>query len=59
MEYAIVRNNVYKLGVQQIGSIGGDIPGDESLVINFSVKDWTLLNTEDVILNDNTQGGGE
>lgn len=58
MEYAIVRNNVYKLGVKQIGSIGGDIPGDESLVINFSVKDWTLLNTEDVIL-DNTQGGGE
>lgn len=57
MEYAIVRNNVYKLGVQQIGSIGGDIPGDESLVINFSVRDWTLLNTEDVILNDNTQGG--
>ena len=57
MEYAIVRNNVYKLGVKQIGSIGGDIPGDESLVINFSVKDWTLLNTEDVILNDNTQGG--
>lgn len=63
MEYAIVRNNVYKLGVKQIGSIGGDIPGDESLVINFSVRDWTLLNTEDVILdvilNDNTQGGGE
>ena len=58
MEYAIVRNNVYKLGVKQIGSIGGDIPGDESLVINFSVRDWTLLNTEDVIL-DNTQGGGE
>lgn len=59
MEYAIVRNNVYKLGVKQIGSIGGDIPGDESLVINFSVRDWTLLNTEDVKLNDNTQGGGE
>ena len=50
MEYAIVRNNVYKLGVKQIGSIGGDIPGDESLVINFSVRDWTLLNTEDVII---------
>lgn len=57
MEYAIVRNNVYKLGVKQIGSIGGDIPGDESLVINFSVRDWTLLTAEDVILNDNTQGG--
>lgn len=57
MEYAIVRNNVYKLGVKQIGSIGGDIPGDESLVINFSVRDWTLLTAEDVKLNDNTQGG--
>lgn len=50
MEYAIVRNNVYKLGVKQIGSIGGDIPGDESLVINFSVKDWTLLTTEGIDL---------
>lgn len=50
MEYAIVRNNVYKLGVKQIGSIGGDIPGDESLVINFSVKDWTLLTTEGIEL---------
>ena len=62
MEYAIVRNNVYKLGVKQIGSIGGDIPGDESLVINFSVKDWTLLTAEEIELDDkqdNTQGGGE
>lgn len=61
MEYAIVRNNVYKLGVQQIGSIGGDIPGDESLVINFSVRDWTLIPAEEIELGgdkqDNTQGG--
>ena len=63
MEYAIVRNNVYKLGVKQIGSIGGDIPGDESLVINFSVRDWTLIPAEEIELEDdkqdNTQGGGE
>lgn len=62
MEYAIVRNNVYKLGVQQIGSIGGDIPGDESLVINFSVRDWTLLAAEEIELGDDTQDnsqGGE
>ena len=63
MEYAIVRNNVYKLGVKQIGSIGGDIPGDESLVINFSVRDWTLIPAVEIELEDdkqdNTQGGGE
>lgn len=58
MEYAIVRNNVYKLSVKGMGSIGGDIPGDESLMINFSVKDWTLLEAEDIELTDNTQEGG-
>ena len=58
MEYAIVRNNVYKLSVKGMGSIGGDIPGDESLMINFSVKDWTLLEEEKIELTDNTQEGG-
>ena len=46
MEYAIVRNNVYKLDVQSVYSIGGDIPGDESLVVNVYVNDWLLLEPE-------------
>ena len=46
MEYGIVRNNVYKLDVNSVYSIGGDIPGDESLVVNVYVNDWLLLPTE-------------
>lgn len=46
MEYAIVRNNVYKLDVKSVYSIGGDIPGDESLVVNVYVNDWLLLEPE-------------
>lgn len=46
MEYAIVRNNVYKLDVESVYSIGGDIPGDESLIVNVYVNDWWLLPTE-------------
>lgn len=46
MEYAIVRNNVYKLNVESVYSIGGDIPGDESLVVNVYVNDWLLLDKE-------------
>lgn len=48
MEYAIVRNNVYKLNVESVYSIGGDIPGDESLVVNVYVNDWLLLPTEEL-----------
>lgn len=48
MEYGIVRNNVYKLDVRSVYSIGGDIPGDESLVVNVYVNDWLLLPTEEL-----------
>lgn len=46
MEYGIVRNNVYKLNVESVYSIGGDIPGEEGLNVEVYVKDWTLLETE-------------
>lgn len=48
MEYAIVRNNIYKLKVNSIYSLGGDIPTDEdnNLVIEVYVKDWQLLPVE-------------
>jgi len=48
MEYAIVRNNIYKLTVKSIYSLGGDIPTDkdDELVIEVRVNDWTLLDRE-------------
>lgn len=48
MEYAIVRNNIYKLTVKSIYSLGGDIPTDkdDELVIEVRVNDWTLLDHE-------------
>lgn len=50
MEYAIVRNNIYKLKVNSIYSLGGDIPTDEdnNLVIEVYVKDWQLLPEEEL-----------
>lgn len=48
MEYAIVRNNIYKLKVNRIYSLGSDIPTDEDhgLVIEVYVNDWQLLDPE-------------
>lgn len=48
MEYAIVRNNIYKLKVNGIYSLGSDIPTDEDhgLVIEVYVNDWQLLDSE-------------
>ena len=50
MEYAIVRNNIYKLTVQSVYSLGGDVPGDESLSILVYVNDWLLLPQEEIPL---------
>lgn len=49
MEYAIVRNNIYKLTVNSIYSLGGEIPGDdenEGIILDVYVNDWLLLPTE-------------
>lgn len=50
MEYAIVRNNIYKLKVNSIYSLGSDIPtdNDHDLVIDVYVNDWQLLPTEEL-----------
>ncbi len=48
MEFAIVRNNIYKLNVKSVYSIGGYIPGDENIVVDVYVKDWTLLDKEEL-----------
>lgn len=51
MEYAIVRNNVYKLNVTSISGPGGDIPGDRNVNVNVLVEDWIMLPEEDINLN--------
>lgn len=55
MEYAIVRNNIYKLKVESVAGLGGDVPGGtpesgDDIVIHVKVKDWTLLNGEEIIM---------
>ncbi len=47
MEYAIVRNNIYKLTVNSIYSLGGEVPGeDENIILDVYVNDWLLLDSE-------------
>lgn len=46
MEYAIVRNNIYKLMVNSVYSLGGEVPDDESLIVDVYVNDWLLLDNE-------------
>lgn len=48
MEYAIVRNNIYKVSVTGVYGLGGDIPeiADNGLRITIRVKNWTMLDEE-------------
>lgn len=47
MEYAIVRNNIYKLTVKSVYSLGGEVPGeDENIILDVYVNDWLLLDPE-------------
>lgn len=46
MEYAIVRNNIYKLTVSSVYSLGGEVPEEESLIVDVYVNDWLLLDNE-------------
>lgn len=46
MEYAIVRNNIYKLTVESIYSLGDPVPGDEELNVKVYVNNWLLLDLE-------------
>ena len=56
MEHAVVRNNIYKLEVKSIYSLGDDVPGSASLRVRATVKDWVLLPKEDIIFGP-SQGG--
>ena len=46
MEYAVVRNNIYKVNVKSVYSIGGDIPDGENIRADVFVKMWTMLDEE-------------
>lgn len=46
MEYAVVRNNIYKVKVASVSSIGGDVPGSEELRAHVYVNDWVALEDE-------------
>lgn len=46
MEYAIVRNNIYKFTVESIYSLGDPVPGDEELNVKVYVNNWLLLDPE-------------
>lgn len=49
MEYAVVRNNIYKLMVTSIYTLGGDIPEeDNGLELVVYVNDWRLLKPENI-----------
>lgn len=46
MEYAVVRNNIYKVYVESIYSLGGDIPDNEQIKARVYVNKWTMLKPE-------------
>ena len=46
MEYAVVRNNIYKVNVNSIYSLGGDIPDNEGLDARVYVNKWSMLPEE-------------
>lgn len=46
MEYAVVRNNIYKVEVSSVASIGGDVPDDTEIKAHVYVKDWVPLGEE-------------
>lgn len=48
MEHAVVRNNIYKLSVESIYSLGDDVPGSTSLRVRATVNDWVLLQNEEI-----------
>lgn len=50
MEYATVRNNIYKLSIAGLGRIGDDVPGDAQPMINFSVLRWEPMGDEEIEL---------
>ena len=49
MEHGVVRNNIYKLNVSSIYTIGDDVPGNTTLRVRATVNAWVLLDGEDIV----------
>ena len=54
MEYGIVRNNIYQLNVTGIKELGDDVPGDRTLEINVTVRNWEKMDEETVDMETET-----
>lgn len=54
MEYGIVRNNIYQLNVTGISRLGDDVPGDRTLEINVTVRNWEKMDEETVDMETET-----
>ena len=48
MEYAIVRNNIYKINVTDIYTLGSDIPESDEIKANVYVNKWRMLKDEEL-----------
>ena len=48
MEYAIVRNNIYKINVTDIYTLGSDIPESDEIEANVYVNKWRMLKDEEL-----------
>lgn len=46
MRYGVVRNNVYKLMVTSVYSLGDDVPDNENIILDVYVRNWQMLPEE-------------
>ena len=52
MEYGIVRNNIYRIGVEKVSEIGSNVPdpGDDPLLGKIYVRPWRYRSHVDITL---------
>ena len=52
MEYGIVRNNIYRIGVRKVEYIGTEVPdpGATPLTSTMTVREWRLLKHSEIVL---------
>ena len=52
MEYGIVRNNIYRIGVRKVEFIGTEVPdpGATPLTSTMTVREWRLLKHSEIVL---------
>lgn len=51
MEYAIVRNNIYRIGIEKITGIGSEVPSPKSNAnTKIYVRNWRFRGQEEIVL---------